>query len=246
MWVFSYIWDAVRVIHASLGLKREAIALIVSILLFSLYERGRAYLEAQGYHGLPDASGVGAATAFAGVYVGWHLLRHAVALERGARPILAMRILDPSQRYDTYVALGNRVLRLYHLEVENTSKHRAARNVSVTLMSYQLAGDRKLVDIRSRLKVANSDAEKLDLNPRGRVAFELGGIVVNGLERPEPTEERESQTFSILPVGSGTITVVAEADDAPSRTEQYMLYIDSVGAMTIKPQADVAEPARRG
>ena len=124
-----------------------------SLSCFSaFYERGRASLEAHGYHGLPDVAGAWPAVTFAGVYLCWHVLRHAVALERGARPGLAMRILDPSQRYDTYVALGNRVLRLYHLEVENTSKHRTARNVSVTLMSYQLTGDRKLVDIRSRLK----------------------------------------------------------------------------------------------
>jgi hypothetical protein len=243
--MFSYVRDALRVVHASLGLRREAVGLVVFALLFGFYERGRASLEAQGHHGLPDVPGAWPAVTFAGVYLCWHVLRHAVALERGARPGLAMRILDPSQRYDTYVALGNRVLRLYHLEVENTSKLRTARNVSVTLMSYQLTGDRKLVDIRSRLKVANSDAETLDLNPRGRVAFELGGIVVNGAERLESPEERESQTFSILPVGSGTITVVAEADDVPARSEQYMLYIDSAGTMTIKPQAEAKAPGRR-
>jgi hypothetical protein len=69
------------------------------------------------------------------------------------------------------------------------------------------------------------------------VAFELCGIVVNGGERVEPTEERESQTFSIVPVGSGVISVMASARDVPSIEEQYTLYIDSIGAMTIKPQS---------
>jgi hypothetical protein len=52
----------------------------------------------------------------------------------------------------------------------------------------------------------------------------------------ELAEARDVQTFSILPVGSGTIRIVAETDDAPSTERQYTLYIDTVGAMTIKPQ----------
>ena len=232
-----YVWDALRTVHASLGLKSEVIGLVVTFLLFRFYEQGRGYLEAQGFHGWPEVPGAWPAMAFAGLYFSWHLLRHAVALERSARPSLAIRILDPSQRYDTYVALGNRVVRLYHLEVENTSKSSAARDVSVTLVSYHQTGDKKLVDIRSKLKVANSDTESLDLNPLARVAFELCGIVVNGSERVEPTDERDGQTFSIVPVGSGIIRVIAEARDVPSIEEQYMLYINSTGAMTIKPQS---------
>jgi len=125
------------------------------------------------------------------------------------------------------------------LEIENPSTSRTARNVCVTLVSYHQTGDKKVVDIRHKLKVANSDAEQLDLNPRARVAFELGGVVANGAGRVEPAEERDSQTFSILPAGSGTIRVMAEAAEMPAREEQYTLYIDSVGSMTIKPQAEV-------
>ena len=240
MRAFWYGWNIARVVHASLGLKREAVGLIIFFLLIRFYEPARSYLAARGFTEAPDVPGLWTAIAFAGLYLYLHLLAHAVALEHTARPELVMRILDPSQRYDTYVALGNRVLRLFHLEVENTSRTRTARNVSVTLVSYHQTGDMKVVDIRSRLKVANSDAEKLDLNPRARVAFELGGVVANGSERMEPAEERENQTFSILPAGSGTIRVVAEASDIPATEEQYTLYIDSVGSMTIKPQADCA------
>jgi hypothetical protein len=237
MRVLVYVWDALRTVHASLGPMREIAGLTVFVLILFFYAQGRDYLEAQGYGHVPEVAGAWPAMAFAGLYLSWHLLRHAVALERSARPSLVMRILDPSQRYDTYVALGNRVVRLYHLEVENTSTSTAARDVSVTLVSYHQTGDKKLVDIRSRLKVANSDTESLDLNPRARVAFELCGIVVNGGERVEPTDERESQTFSIVPVGSGMITVMAGARDVPSIEVQYLLYISSIGAMTIKPQA---------
>jgi hypothetical protein len=238
MRAFRYVWNVARVVHASLGLKREAVGLIVFFLLFRFYEPARSYLAARGFTEAPDVPGLWTAIAFAGLYLYLHLLAHAVALQHTARAGLVMRILDPSQRYDTYVALGNRVLRLFHLEVENTSRTMTARNVSVTLVSYHQTGDKKVVDIRSKLKVANSDAEEVDLNPRARVAFELGGVVANGTGRMEPAEERDSQTFSILPAGSGTIRVVAEASDVPATEEQYTLYIDSVGSMTIKPQAD--------
>ena len=237
MRVLVYVWDAFRTLHASLGLAREIVGLVVFVLILSFYDTGRGYLAAQGIHGWPAVPTAWAAMAFAALYLSWHLLRHAVLLERSVRPSLAMRILDPGKRYDTYVALGNRVVRLYHLEVENTSKARAARDVSVTLVSYHRTGDKKLVDIRSKLKVANSDTESLNLNPRACVAFELCGIEVNGSERVEPTEEREGQTFSIVPVGSGIIRVIAEAHDAPSIEGQYTLYIDSIGTMTIKPQS---------
>jgi hypothetical protein len=40
-----------------------------------------------------------------------------------------------------------------------------------------------------------------------------------------------------VPVGSGVISVMASARDVPSIEEQYTLYIDSIGAMTIKPQS---------
>jgi hypothetical protein len=237
MRVLIYVWDALRAVHASLGPTREVVGILLCVLILWFYESGRAYLEARGLSYLPEVAAVWPAMVFAGLFLSWHLLRHAVLLERGARPSLVMRILDPSKRYNTYVALGNRVVRLYHLEVENISRAKAARDVSVTLVSYHRTGDKKLVDIRSKLKVANSDTESLNLNPRARVAFELCGIEVNGGERVEPTEEREGQTFSIVPVGSGVISVMAEAHDVPSIEAHYTLYIDSVGTMTIKPQA---------
>ena len=240
MRAFWYVFEVGRVVHASLGLKREAIGLIIFFLLFRFYEPARSYIAARGFTEAPDVPGLWSAVAFTGLYLYLHLLAHTVALRHAARPGLVMRILDPSQRYDTYVALGNRVVRLFHLEVENPSTSRTARNVSVTLVSYHQTGDKKVVDIRSKLKVANSDAEELDLNPLARVAFELGGVAANGTGRTEPAEERDSQTFSILPAGSGTIRVVAEASDMPATEEQYTLYIDSVGTMTIKPQADCA------
>ncbi len=77
------------------------------------------------------------ALLLAGGYLYWRLLRHAVLFEDAARPCLTARILDPGQRYDTYVALGNRVLRLYHLEVENTSTFRTARGALVNLVDYR-------------------------------------------------------------------------------------------------------------
>lgn len=236
MWALpSFLWDCLRTIHSSLGPKREAAGLVVSFLLLH-YEQAKAYLSAQGFRGLPDVHGPSLAVAFAGSYLLWHLLRHAVALEDRARPKLSLRILDPGQRYDTYVALGNRLLRLYHLEVENLSNIRTATRVAVLLKSYQLTGDKKIVDIRSKLKVANSSAEEIDLKPFASVVFELCGVEANGADGLGVAETREDQTFSILPVGSGTLRVVAESDDAPSIERQYTIYINTVGAMTIKPQ----------
>ncbi len=239
MWALpSFVWDCLRTIHSSLGPRREAVGLVVSFLLFRFYEPAKAYLSAQGFRGVPDAHGASLAVAFAGTYLLWHLLRHAVALEDKARPKLALRVLDPSQRYDTYVALGNRLLRLYHLEVENLSKARTASRVAVLLKSYQLTGDKKVVDIRSKLKVANSSAEEIDLKPLATVVFELCAVEANGADALGVAEDREDQTFSILPSGSGTIRLVAESDNAPSLEKRYTIYINTVGAMTIKPQTD--------
>jgi hypothetical protein len=240
MRAFRYVFDVGRVVHASLGLKREAFGLVIFLVLIWFYEPARTYVAARGFSEAPDVPGLWTAIAFAGVYLYLHLLVYAVALVHTAQPALIMRILDPSQRYDTYVALGNRVVRLFHLEVENPSTSKTARDVSVTLVSYHQTGDKKVVDIRHKLKVANSDAEQLDLNPLARVAFELGGVVANGNGRVEPAEERDSQTFSILPAGSGTIRVVAEASDTPATEARYLLYIDTAGTMTIKPQAEVS------
>jgi len=240
MRALRYVFDLCRAVHASLGFKREAFGLIIFFLLIRFYEPARSYLAARGFAEAPDVPGLWSSIAFAGVYLYVHLLAHAVALQNAARPSLVMRILDPSQRYDTYVALGNRIVRLFHLEVENPSRSRTARKVSVTLVSYHQTGDKKVVDIRHKLKVANSDAEQLDLNPLARVAFELSGVVANGNGRVEPAEERDSQTFSILPAGSGTIRVVAEASDTPATEARYLLYIDTAGTMTIKPQAEVS------
>lgn len=232
----SFVWDCLRTIHASLGPKREVMCLVVSFLLFRFCEQAKAYLSAQGVHGLPDVQGAPLAVAFAGSYLLWNLLRHAVALENNARPMLSLRLLDPGQRYDTYVALGNRRLRLYHLEVENLSNARTAKRVAVSLKSYQLTGDKKVVDIRSKLKVANSSAEEVDLKPRATVVFELCGVDANGGNGLGTAETREDQTFSILPTGSGTLCLAAESDDAPSVEKHYTIYINTVGAMTIKPQ----------
>ncbi len=129
------------------------------------------------------------------------------------------------------------MLRLYHLEIENRSSLRTARRVAVVLDSYQQTGDKKLVEIRSKLKIANASGEEIDLKPLARVVFELCGVAVNGGASQGAAEARDEQTFSILPVGSGTISLVAESDDAPSIRKQYTLYIDTVGTMTIKPQA---------
>lgn len=240
MRVLSWIWNSIRIVHESLGLKRELLVLFVILLPVLFHEQARSYLETRGIHDWPVVDGTMPAIVLAGGYLYWRLLRHAVLFEYGTRPSVTAHILDPGQRYETYVALGNRVLRLYHLEVTNPSNFRTARGVFVMLADYQQAGDTKKVDIRSRLKIANSDAETLDLNPRARVAFELCGIEVPSAGRAA-IEEREEQNFSILPAGGGTIRVVVQAQDAPAREERYRVYIDTTGAMTIKPQAETAE-----
>lgn len=237
MRVLSWVWNGIRIVHESLGLKREAIALLILILPFLFHERARTYLETQGVRDWPVVDGTMPALVLAGSYLYWRLLRHAVLFEYDTRPSVTAKVLDPSQRYETYVALGNRVLRLYHLEVANPSKFRTARGVFVTLTDYQQVGDTKKVDVRSRLKVANSEAETLDLNPGARVAFELCAIEVASGGQAS-IEERDEQTFSILPPGSGTIRVVVQAQGAPAREEQYRVYIDTNGAMTIKPQSE--------
>ena len=233
-----FLWNALRTIHSSLGLKREVFGLAVTYLLLRFYGQGRDFLLAQGFRELPDVHGAWIAAAFAGIYLLWNLLRHAAELEYKAAPKLALKILDPSQRYDTYVTIGERLLRLYHLEVENRSRSRTARRVAVTLENYQQSGDKKLVEIRSRLKIANAEAEDIDLKPLARVVFELCGVAVNGSGAPATAEARQDQTFSILPVGSGTIQIVAVSDDAPAMERRYTLYIDTAGTMTIKPQTN--------
>ena len=239
MWALPlFLWNALRTIHSSLGLKREVFGLAVTYLLLRFYGQSRDYLQAQGFRELPDVHGAWIAAAFAGIYLLWNLLRHAAELEYKAAPKLTLKILDPSQRYDTYVTIGERLLRLYHLEVENRSRSTTARRVAVTLESYQQSGDKKLVEIRSKLKIANAEAEDIDLKPLARVVFELCGVAVNGSGAPPTAEAREDQTFSILPVGSGTIQIVAVSDDAPALERRYTLYIDTAGTMTIRPQTN--------
>ena len=58
MRVFLYIWHALRIVHASLGLAREAAGLIASFLVFRLYEPAGAYLDAHGFHGWPAVPSV--------------------------------------------------------------------------------------------------------------------------------------------------------------------------------------------
>ena len=180
MRAISRVLNGLRIVHASLGLKREAIVALI-LLLPLLFHPEVAELSCGTRR--PRLAGGGrhhAGDCLAGGYLYWRLLRHAVLFEDAARPYLTAHILDPGQRYDTYVALGNRVLRLYHLEVENTSTFRTARGVLVTLVDYRRTGDARVVEIRSPLKVANSDSEKVDLNPGARVVFELCGVEVNG------------------------------------------------------------------
>jgi len=237
----TFVWEALRVLHASLGFGREVAGLAVCFLLLrfyeQVYEQAKAYLALHGSPALPQVPGAWLAAAFASVFLIWHLLRYAIALRRGASPVLSLKILDPGERYETYVALGNRLLRLYHVELENASRSMPANKASVSLECYQQAGDKRQVDIRSKLKVANSDAEEIDLKPRGRVVFELCGVEAIGADASERAEARESQTFSIVPLGSGTIRVLAEASNAPAREEHYTLYVDRTGTMTIRPQA---------
>jgi len=238
MRAISRVLNGLRIVHASLGLKREAIVALILLLPLLFHPEARTYLAARGVRDWPVVDGTMPAMVLAGGYLYWRLLRHAVLFEDAARPYLTAHILDPGQRYDTYVALGNRVLRLYHLEVENTSTFRTARGVLVTLVDYRRTGDARVVEIRSPLKIANSDSEKVDLNPGARVVFELCGVEVNG-GAPASVEEREQQTFSILPSGSGSIRLFAGARNAPSREEEYRVYIDTTGSMTIKPQSEV-------
>lgn len=241
----SYVLDASHAILASLGLVRAVLGLSIAFLLFRFYDTAAARLAEHGFGYLPSLSGIWLAAGFLALYVLWHVVRLAVRLEREAKPILSMRILDPAERYETYVALGNRLLRLYHLEVENRSRMRTARKVSVSLECYQKAGDKRLVDIRSRLKVANSETEELDLKPRARAVFELIGVEADGADTMGLAEPREEQTFSIVPTGCGRINVVAEGDDVPQLAERYTLYIDLNGVMTIKPQGEMPETTGR-
>lgn len=238
MRAISRVLNGLRIVHTSLGLKREAIVVLILLLPLLFHPEVRTYLAARGVPDWPVVNGTMPALVLAGGYLYWRLLRHAVLFEDAARPCLTARILDPGQRYDTYVALGNRVLRLYHLEVENTSTLRTARAALVTLIDYRRTGEMRVVDIRSPLKIANSDSEKVDLNPGARVVFELCGVEVNG-SAPASADERTQQTFSILPSGSGSIRVLVEARNAPSRQEEYRVYIDSTGSMTIKPQSEM-------
>lgn len=238
MRLLAYVWNGLKIVHASLGLKREVATLCILLLPLLFHPQVRDYLLARGVRDWPVVDGTLPAIIVAGAYLYWRLLRHAIGVEYLARPSLTAQILDPALRYDTYVALGNRVLRLYHLEVANTSRFSTARRVTATLIDYQRTGDPKSVDIRSRLRVANSDAERLDLNPRARVAFELCAIEANGSATGAAAEEREQQTFSILPSGSGTLRVLTEGYGIPALETQYRVYVDSTGAMTIKPQAE--------
>lgn len=236
MRLFAWFWKGGRIVHASLGVQRELFVLLILLLPLAFHPRAQTLLQAHGVRDWPVVDGTMPALLIAGTYLYWRLLRHAVFFEYVARPALTMRMLDPGQRYDTFVALGNRMVRLYHLEVVNTSVFRTAQKVSVTLVDYQKAGNSKRVDIRARLKVADSDAEVLDINPGATVAFELCGVEVSGAD-PTAPEVREQQSFSILPVGSGMLRVFAEARDAPAREALLMVYIDTTGSMTIKPQA---------
>lgn len=239
MWaVFAFLRDAVQVLHSSLGIWRALAGLAIGYGLFAFYEQARIYLATLDVRGLPDIPGAWVAAAFASVFLIWHLLRYAMALHRSIRPVLSLKILDPSERYETYVALGNRLLRLYHVELQNGSRSTSASKANISLQSFQLAGDARQVDICSRLKVANSDAEEIELKPRGRVVFELCGVEVDDAGAAARAEARDAQTFSIIPTGSGTISLMAEAANAPACAQRYMLYVDARGIMTIKPQLD--------
>jgi len=236
MKVLAWVWSAARIIHGSLGLTRELFVLFILLMPLMFHENVRALLAARGINDWPVIDAGMPAVLIAGSYLYWRLVRQAVFIEYVSRPTLTVRMLDPGQRYDTFVALGNRMLRLYHVEVENASRFRTAHDVAVQLLDYQKAGDSRRVEIRSQLKIANSDAEVLDLNPGARVVFELCGIEVNG-EQPVAPEARSEQTFSIVPPGSGTLRLFAEARDTPAREEELRLYVDTNGAMTIRPQS---------
>ncbi|MEI9901466.1 MAG: hypothetical protein WDN31_16490 [Hyphomicrobium sp.] len=239
MRLLSWVWNGARIVHESLGLKREILVLAILLMPLAFHPETRTFLAARGISDWPVVDASMPAVVIAGSYLYWRLIRHAVIFEYVARPTLVVRMLDPGQRYDTYVALGNRMLRIYHVEIENASRYRAAHDVAIQLVDYQKAGDSRRVDIRSRLKVANSEAEALDLNPGARVVFELCGIEVSSTQSLAP-EARDEQTFAIVPVGSGTLRIVAEARDAPAREEELRLYVDTNGTMTIKPQSSAA------
>jgi len=237
MWaLLAFVWDAIRTLNASLRFVRALLGLGLGFAIFRFYAPARDYLASKGVEGLPEVPGVWLALAFGSLFVIWHLLRYAVVLRRAAKPVLSLKILDPSERYETYVTLGNRLLRLYHVELENASRAIPARRTTVSLECYRLAGDKREVDIRSKLKVANSDAEEVDLKPRGRVVFELCGVEAIGEEAAATAEPRDGQTFSIVPLGCGTVRLRAEAENAPSLEANYTIYVDQRGAMTIKPQ----------
>jgi hypothetical protein len=234
----AFVWDAMRALFASLGFSRAVLGGAACVAIAVFYAPAKQQLALKGFDSLPDVPGGWIAFVFGSLFVVWNLLRYAVVLQRGAKPVLSLKILDPGERYETYVVLGNRLLRLYHVEVENASRSKPARRTTVSLETYQMAGDKRMVDIRSKLKVANSEAEEIDLKPRGRVIFELCGVeAVEVKAETASAEERDGQTFSIVPSGSGTIRLLAEADNAPAVEEHYMLYVDSRGVMTIKPQA---------
>lgn len=240
MWAFLvFFGDVVRTLRASLGFARIIVGVVLCLLIFGFYEPAKSYLAQKGIEGLPDVPALWLALAFAGVFLIWNLLRYAIELQRRMRPVLSLKILDPGERYETYVALGNRLLRLYYVELENASHATSARRTTVSLECYRLAGDKRQVDIRSKLKVANSEAEEVDLKPRGRVAFELCGIEAIGDNAAAMAEARDVQSFSIVPAGSGTIRLLAEAENAPAIERRYMLYVDGRGTMTIKPQPAV-------
>jgi hypothetical protein len=236
MRLLAWFWNAARIVHESLGLKRELFVLLILLMPLVFHDNVRVYMATRGVNDWPVVDATMPAVLVAGTYLYWRLIRHVVIIEYLSRPTLVLRMLDPGQRYDTYVSLGNRVLRIYHVEITNASMFKTARDVSVTLIDYQKAGDARRVEIRSRLKVANSDAETLDLNPGAHVAFELCGIEVQG-SQAIAAESRETQTFSIIPAGSGTLRLFAESRDAPSREDELRLYVDTNGSMTIKPQS---------
>ena len=170
MRAISRVLNGFRIVHASLGLKREAFAVLVLLLPLLFHPEVRTYLAARGVNDWPVVEGTMPALLLAGGYLYWRLLRHAVLFEDAARPCLTARILDPGQRYDTYVALGNRVLRLYHLEVENTSTFRTARGALVNLVDYRRSGDMRVVEIRSPLE-SPTPTPKSWISIRARASF---------------------------------------------------------------------------
>lgn len=236
MKLLAWLWNAARIVHDSLGLKRELFVLLILLLPLAFHDNVRAYLASRGVNDWPVVEGAMPAVLVAGSYLYWRLVRHVVTIEYMSRPKLTVRMLDPGLRYDTYVALGNRMMRIYYVEITNASMFKTAKDVSITLVDYQKAGDTRRVDIRSHLKIANADTETIDLNPGARVAFELCGIEMHGAH-PVAPETRETQTFSIIPPGSGTLRLFAEAKDAPACEEELRLYVDTNGSMTIRPQS---------